>query len=67
MGLPKNLVYDIQTACADSHIACRVNDNTLLHCNPKADPRFPKAVLVKLRKGTFPTRFTIRNQFFLAF
>jgi hypothetical protein len=62
MGLPKNLVYDIQTACADSHI-----DNTLLHCNPKADPRFPKAVLVKLRKGTFPTRFTIRNQFFLAF
>src|ERR1700674_6003470 len=41
MCLPRNLVYDIPPRLSAIQIACRVNDNTLLHCNAKAYPRFP--------------------------
>jgi len=36
MCLPKNLVYDISPPLFASQIACRVNDNTLFCCNPRA-------------------------------
>src|SRR6266567_6824922 len=36
MSSPKKIVYDIHDARAGGHIGCRLKDNTLLHCKPKA-------------------------------
>src|SRR5712692_3181472 len=36
MCLPKMPVYDIRASPTDSHIVCRVKENTPPHCNPQA-------------------------------
>src|ERR1700674_2371884 len=38
MDLPNKIVYAIRAASARRHMRCRVNDNTLLRCTPKAFP-----------------------------
>jgi len=61
MSFPKKIVYDIHDARAGGHIGCRLKDNTLLHCKPKAfrirSPRagpnniHPRGHFYRVKKG----------------
>jgi hypothetical protein len=65
MDLPNKIVYAIRAASARRHMRCRVNDNTLLRCTPKAFPiplHFTAA-----KKGTFYTRLDTPKLFSLFF